>query len=57
MSYKDLDDEQKLEEAIRFVATGHPIPDALVEFLKEAQLYELVTSPRDIKCNPTDSLP
>jgi hypothetical protein len=57
LSYKDLDDEQKLEEAIRFVATGHPIPNALVEFLKEAQLYELVTSPRDIKCNPTDSLP
>lgn len=57
MSYKDLNDEQKLEEAIKFVATGQPMPDALVTFLKESELYELVTVPKDIRCNPADSRP
>lgn len=57
MSYKDLNDEQKLEEAIKFVATGQPMPDALVKFLKESELYELVTVPKDIRCNPADSRP
>lgn len=44
-SYNDLSDEDKIEEAIRFVAMGQPMPGALREWLVEAGLYEAITSP------------
>lgn len=48
MSYRDLSDEDKLEQAINFVAVGHPLPTELVEFLREQNLYETVTTPCEI---------
>jgi hypothetical protein len=47
LGYNDLTDEDKLEEAIKFVATGHPLPVALVEFLKAEGLYDLVVNPQE----------
>jgi len=47
MSYEDLSDEAKLEQAIAFVAAGQPLPDELVRFLVAENLYEVVTSPPD----------
>lgn len=49
MSYQDLPDEDKLEEAIRFVAVGQPLPEVLVAFLQEAGLYEAITSPSETR--------
>ena len=46
MGYDNLTDEDKLEEAIKFVAAGQPLPTRLLEFLKEAGLYELVINPQ-----------
>lgn len=48
MGYDDLTDEDKLEEAIKFVATGQPLPAKLIEFLKEAGLYDLVVNPQEV---------
>lgn len=48
MSYADLSDEAKLETAIAFVAQGQPLPEELETFLRDENLYEVVTSP------PTD---
>jgi hypothetical protein len=45
LSYQDLSDEDKLEEAIRFVAMGQPLPDTLDRFLREAGLYEAIMHP------------
>lgn len=50
LSYTDLSDEQKLEEAINFVATGQPLPTTLTEFLNEAGLYDLITRPKGVAC-------
>lgn len=47
-TYKDLSDEDKLELAIKFVATEQPMPEALLAFLHEADLYELIVNPREI---------
>lgn len=49
MGYANLTDEDKLEEAIRFVATGHPLPDALKSWLIENDLYFLVVNPQEVK--------
>ena len=48
MGYNDLTDEDKLEEAINFVATDQPLPEALKEFLVEAGLYDLVMNPVEV---------
>lgn len=45
MSHADLSDEDKLMEAIKFVALGQPMPKALETFLRENKLYDLITSP------------
>lgn len=45
MSYRDLSDEDKLEQAIAFVALGQVLPHELTEFLVQENLYELVTQP------------
>lgn len=50
MSYRDLSDEDKLEEAIRFVATGQPLPDTLTEFLREAGLYDVIVLQKEDEC-------
>jgi hypothetical protein len=43
--YDDLSDEDKLEEAIRFVALNQPIPEVLAEFLRKTGLYDLIVDP------------
>jgi len=43
--YENLSDEDKLEEAIKFVAMGQPIPEQLAEFLREAGLYDVIVDP------------
>lgn len=43
MSYSDLSDEDKLEEAIKFVAVGQPLPETLDTFLREAGLHAAIT--------------
>lgn len=45
MAYEHLSDEDKLTEAIKFVAVGQPLPRTLTEFLREADLYELIVNP------------
>lgn len=50
MGYNNLSDEDKLTEAINFVALGQPLPDALVEFLHEAGLYDCVVRSSEEQC-------
>ncbi len=50
MSYKALSDEDKLEEAIRFIAVGQPLPEPLREFLQEAGLLDVVANPSGTSC-------
>lgn len=45
MAYKNLPDEGKLKEAIRFVSIGQPLPEPLKEFLLAEGLYESVITP------------
>ena len=45
MAYNDLSDEDKLEQAIQFVALGQPLPPVLEAFLKENNLYDLIVNP------------
>lgn len=43
--YKELSDEDKLMQAIEFVAVDQPIPPELEAWLRENNLYELITAP------------
>ena len=45
MAYTDLSDEERITQAIGFVAIDHPIPTALAGWLKEVGLYDLIVSP------------
>ena len=45
MAYNDLSDEDKIEQAIKFVAIDQPLPASLTAFLKEVGLYDLIVSP------------
>lgn len=45
MSYHDLSDEDKLAQAITFVAIGQSIPKPLAEFLREQGLYDVIVQP------------
>lgn len=45
MAYQDMSDEDKIEQAIKFVALGQPLPTVLETFLKEAGLYDLILYP------------
>ena len=45
MAYIDMSDEDKIEQAIKFVAIDQPIPPVLVEFLQSVGLYDLIVSP------------
>ncbi len=45
MAYEDLSEEDKIEQAIKFVAIDQPLPVHLVAFLKEVGLYDLIVSP------------
>ena len=54
MSYRDLSDEDKLEQAIAFVALGHPLPHELAEFLRTENLYEVVTQPEGTVNAPSE---
>lgn len=49
MAYEDLSDEDKLLQAIGFVARGASMPVVLVDFLRSIDLYELITAPQEIK--------
>ena len=46
MSYNDLSDEDKLNQAIQFVAVEQPLPPVLEQFLREQMLYELIVNRR-----------
>ncbi len=48
MAYEHLSDEDKVMEAIRFVARGVTMPTQLKEFLVEQNLYELIVNPQEI---------
>jgi hypothetical protein len=50
MSYADLSDEAKLEQAIEFIAMGQPLPEELERFLVAENLYELIVAPPDVPC-------
>lgn len=56
MAYTDLSDEGKLNTAIKFVATGQPLPKTLLEFLREADLYELIVSPNEFEVQDASSI-
>jgi len=45
MAYADLSDEDKVKLAINFVANDQPLPRTLTEFLRGADLYELIVNP------------
>jgi len=45
MSFMELSDEDKIEQAIGFVAIDQPLPPALEQWLKDEGLYEAITSP------------
>lgn len=45
MAYNDMSDEDKIEQAIKFVAIDQPLPPSLVEFLKGVGLYDLIVNP------------
>lgn len=44
-AYYELTDEQKLDEAIKFVAYGHPLPEPLRAFLVEQGLHDAIVNP------------
>ncbi|QWY83424.1 hypothetical protein [Rhizobium phage RHph_X3_9] len=56
-AYRDLSDEDKLEEAIRFVARGVDLPTELAHFLCEQGLYEAIVSPSETHGQSTDGEP
>lgn len=43
--YTGLSDEDKLMQAIEFVAVNQPIPPELEVWLRDNGLYELITAP------------
>lgn len=45
MTYTELSDEDKIYEAMKFVALGQPLPTVLETFLREAGLYDLILYP------------
>lgn len=45
MAYQELSDEDKLAQAITFVAVGHPLPVVLADFLREQGLYDAIVQP------------
>lgn len=45
--YNQLADEAKIEQAIRFVAIGQPMPKEIEKFLKANGLYEWIVKPGD----------
>lgn len=49
MSYQALSDEDKIIEAIRFVARGETIPTVLKQFLDKEGLYELIVNPQELR--------
>lgn len=45
MSYIDLSEEDKIIQAINFVACDHPLPPVLETWLRAEGLYELIVNP------------
>jgi hypothetical protein len=45
MSYMELSDEDKIELSIKFVASNQPLPPVLEQWLKDANVYDLITKP------------
>ena len=48
MSYENMSDEDKVLQAIEFVARGAVMPHQLRSFLEEQGLYELIVQPTQI---------
>lgn len=40
--YLNLDDVSKVEEAIKFIAIGQPLPKDIETFLKREHLYDIL---------------
>lgn len=45
MSYIDLSTEDRIIQAINFVACDHPLPPVLETWLRAEGLYELIVNP------------
>lgn len=45
MSYRDLSDEDKLAQAVMFVAVGTPLPAVIEQFLRDNELYDAIVNP------------
>lgn len=45
MSYENLSQDDKVELAIKFVALGQPLPEALRLFLVEHDLHDKIVNP------------
>lgn len=48
MAYEHLSDDDKILEAIRFVARGETMPNVLKEFLDKENMYELIANPKEL---------
>lgn len=48
MAYEHLSDDDKVLEAIRFVAKGETIPNVLKEFLEQENMYDLIVNPKEL---------
>ncbi len=48
MAYEHLSDEDKVSEAIRFVARGTSLPRQLEDFLRQEGIYELIVNPQEL---------
>jgi hypothetical protein len=48
LGYEALTDEEKIEEAIRFVAAGQPMPKVLEDFLRSVDLYDSIVNPQEV---------
>lgn len=48
MAYENLSDEEKVIEAIGFVARGAVMPTVLKEFLESIKLYDLIANPVEL---------
>lgn len=44
MAYNEMGDDLKIEQSIKFIALGQPLPIVLETFLKEAGLYDLLVN-------------
>ena len=54
--YTELSDEDKIEQSIRFIAVGQPLPEHLKNFLVNAGLYDMLVKPGELYGNTSKSV-